>query len=410
MADLVTGVRVQALAGTSAAQVTGVRIQLVGPLPTGLLAPLPQAITFAIPDHYTTDAPFALAATAGSGLPVSYTVTAGAATVAGNTVTLGGTAGIVTITANQAGNEAYATFQTYDAAPPVSVSFNVDLAPQTITFPGIPGQDASSAPFALAATASSGLPVSYAVTAGPATVAGDVVTFTGGSGFVSITATQAGNGTYAPAPPVVQVFGASMFMHSIVSFVRTVEIEGYSSANAATLAMWTDQPGAVMAWRESKTIQGMTGPRNVWKFHYSGNSKGRLWRWILTSPGVFRLFRAKVYTRTVGGDWHWIELPVERTADEWQEHKLPIEATTDDWQESKLPIDPTSDTWESAKLPIDPTSDEWHSAPLPIDPTSDEWQSAKLPIDPTSDDWQMVKIPWPPTPDIYEWVDVPVTP
>jgi len=66
-----------------------------------------QAITFpAIPNKQTTDAPFTLGATASSGLTVAYTIVAGSASasVSGNTVTLTGTAGSVTVMATQAGN------------------------------------------------------------------------------------------------------------------------------------------------------------------------------------------------------------------------------------------------------------------------------------------------------------------
>lgn len=56
-----------------------------------------------------TDGPFTLGATANSGLPVSYAVASsgGVATVSGNTVTLTGVAGSVTIMATQAGGSGY---------------------------------------------------------------------------------------------------------------------------------------------------------------------------------------------------------------------------------------------------------------------------------------------------------------
>ncbi len=159
----------------------------------------PQTITFpAIPNHVVTDAPFALAATASSGLQVTYSVTSGPATVSGSTVTLTGT-GTVVIQANQAGNATYA------AASPVSQSFTVSTASQTITFPAIPNHAFGDAPFTLSATASSNLAVSYTVTAGPATVAGNTVTLTG-AGTVTIQASQSGNATYAAATPVSQSF------------------------------------------------------------------------------------------------------------------------------------------------------------------------------------------------------------
>ena len=70
---------------------------------------LAQAITFPAPAaKLLTDASFALAAAADSGLTVSYTSSNPAvATVAGSTVTITG-AGVTTITASQAGNSSYA--------------------------------------------------------------------------------------------------------------------------------------------------------------------------------------------------------------------------------------------------------------------------------------------------------------
>jgi hypothetical protein len=122
---------------------------------TASVALTAQTITFpAISNHPDTDAPFALAATASSGLAVSYSVVSGPATVAGNTVTLTGGDGVVTIQATQAGNG------TYSAATPVNQTFTVtsSLTAQTITFPAVSTHHPADAPFALAATASSGLP------------------------------------------------------------------------------------------------------------------------------------------------------------------------------------------------------------------------------------------------------------
>jgi len=67
-----------------------------------------QTITFpAVGERLINDAPFALSATASSVLPVVYKLISGPATLTGNTVTLTGETGIVTITANQYGNSEY---------------------------------------------------------------------------------------------------------------------------------------------------------------------------------------------------------------------------------------------------------------------------------------------------------------
>ncbi len=66
-----------------------------------------QSISFAaLANAPATSSPIALNATSSAGLPVTFTVT-GPATLNGTTLQLNGTAGIVTVTALQAGNEAY---------------------------------------------------------------------------------------------------------------------------------------------------------------------------------------------------------------------------------------------------------------------------------------------------------------
>jgi hypothetical protein len=72
---------------------------------------------------------------------------------------------------------------------------------QTIDFPAPGDQTYGVAPITLTATASSELPVSYTVTAGPATVLGEVLTIAG-AGSVTIQASQAGNASWNAASPV----------------------------------------------------------------------------------------------------------------------------------------------------------------------------------------------------------------
>lgn len=84
-----------------------------------------QAITFPqIPNKLTTDPPFELNANASSGLPVSYEVVSGPATIDGNTVTLDGVPGEVVIKASQPGDD------NYDPADDLFNSFQV-LDPET---------------------------------------------------------------------------------------------------------------------------------------------------------------------------------------------------------------------------------------------------------------------------------------
>jgi N-acetylneuraminic acid mutarotase len=161
------------------------------------IAKVNQTITFAaLPNKTFGDAPFTVSATASSNLPVSFSAT-GTCTVAGNTVTITG-AGTCTITASQSGNA------NYNAATSVQRSFTIRPANQTITFAALPNKTFGDAPFAVNATASSGLAVIFTAS-GSCTVSGNTVTITA-SGTCTITASQAGNANYNAATPVPQTF------------------------------------------------------------------------------------------------------------------------------------------------------------------------------------------------------------
>jgi Putative Ig domain len=129
-------------------------------------------------------------------LPVTFGAS-GSCTIAGTTVHITG-AGSCTITASQAGDA------NYNPAPDVARTFSIGTAGQTITFGTLANKTFGDPDFAVSATASSGLPVSFAA-AGSCTVAGTTVHITGG-GSCTITASQAGDSNYGPAPDVPRTF------------------------------------------------------------------------------------------------------------------------------------------------------------------------------------------------------------
>jgi hypothetical protein len=178
----------------------------------------PQTITFDQPaDRQYGDAPFALTATASSGLPVSFTVVGGPATVAGGTLTITG-AGSVTVRATQAGSADYL------AAPPVERTFAVARAPLTITAEdqgrvfGAPnpaftavyagfvnGDDPAdlTTPVTLATTATAASPVgTYAITAGGAASPNYTITFVNGTLTVAPASSATALATSANPSPV----------------------------------------------------------------------------------------------------------------------------------------------------------------------------------------------------------------
>jgi len=158
-----------------------------------------QTITFGTIATQTVGTPLTLSASASSGLPVSLaSTTASVCTVSGTTATML-TSGTCTIQATQAGNISYA------AATPVSQTFTVNAAAQTITFGTVAAQNVGT-PLTLSATATSGLAVSYASTTGSVcTVSGNTATMLT-TGTCTIQATQAGNASYLAATPVSQTF------------------------------------------------------------------------------------------------------------------------------------------------------------------------------------------------------------
>lgn len=86
-----------------------------------------------------------------------------------------------------------------------TVTVNPHKASQTITFENLADKVYGDASFALMATASSGLTVNFAISAGPATLSGNTLSITG-TGTITVRASQEGNEDYAAASPVEQTF------------------------------------------------------------------------------------------------------------------------------------------------------------------------------------------------------------
>ena len=184
---------------------------------TGTVSQVAQTISFTpnpIPDRSADSGSFQVSVTASSGLAVTVaSSTTAVCTISGSTVTLvlpttfAGAAGTCTLTATQAGNTMYS------AAPTVSRSFLVTKITQTITFDALADATYGDAPLTATATASSGLSVTLtSSTPAVCTVAGSTVTIVGAgdpSGTCTLTASQAGNSTYAAAADVIRSFTVS---------------------------------------------------------------------------------------------------------------------------------------------------------------------------------------------------------
>lgn len=177
-----------------------------------------QSIDFPVPDTVlgTSSHTIPSNATTTSGLtPTLTSETPGVCTVSGlDIVTAALPAGVNTaicvITATQAGDA------DYGRAEPVTVQFSVSrLASQSITFAQPADRELAAGGFASGASASSGLTVVLtSLTTDVCSVSGGTITPTA-LGWCSVRATQAGNGTYAPASPVTRTFEVTKTPQSI---------------------------------------------------------------------------------------------------------------------------------------------------------------------------------------------------
>lgn len=176
-----------------------------------------------------------LKATASSGLPISYAI-AGPAILNGSLLTLTGI-GEVTITASQAGNS------NYQAAQKIAKSFTVTAdsparKTQKISFSPIADKTFGDTPFKLTASSDSGLPVSFSVSSGAATLDGSTVTITG-AGSVTLVATQAGDEFYHPAGEVSHTFN----VHKATALVTISNLMQKADGTPKQVTVATDPEG-----------------------------------------------------------------------------------------------------------------------------------------------------------------------
>lgn len=150
-----------------------------------------QTLSFSVPAviEFTTE-PIDLAVTIDSGLPLTLTSSDNSVAVIENGKVRILKTGTVTITAAQEGNDDW---------EPVSVSRNLEIskADQTIDFPQIANKVLGDAAYALTATASSGLPVTFSASSDRVAIVGNQLEFLK-AGKVVVDGIQTGNENYNP--------------------------------------------------------------------------------------------------------------------------------------------------------------------------------------------------------------------
>ena len=230
-----------------------------------------QTITFgALTSKTYGDSSFSLTGSASSGLAVSYSSSnTSVATVSGSVVTIVG-AGSTTITASQSGNSSF------NSATSVSQTLTVNKVGQTISFTTLPAKTYGDSAFALTASSTSGLSVSYS-SSNPsvATVSGSTVTIVA-AGTSMITATQSGNSNYNAASSVSQ--NLSVSQASLSSSLITVTAPA-SLVYSGAAKNYTASAGGVTAFGYtyvgvSPTVYASTttAPKNVGTYSVTASS------------------------------------------------------------------------------------------------------------------------------------------
>src|SRR5262249_20123481 len=125
----------------------------------------------------------------------------------GGTVTVNAVNGVASfsgLSINKAGTGYKLTAASSGLSIGESSAFDIAKLSQTITFAALASKQYGDPPFHVSATASSGLPVAFSAR-GACTISGSTVTIKA-AGTCAITANQAGDATFDPAPPVQQSF------------------------------------------------------------------------------------------------------------------------------------------------------------------------------------------------------------
>ncbi len=133
-------------------------------------------------------------------------------------------------------------------------TLTINKASQSISFGALANKTYGAAPFTVAATASSNLPVTLAIASGPATISGATVTITG-AGAVTVRASQAGDANYLAATDVDQSFSVGKADQAALVLTTTATqvygttqpliVAGGSGSGAITYAITAESaPGA----------------------------------------------------------------------------------------------------------------------------------------------------------------------
>jgi hypothetical protein len=180
-----------------------------------------------------------IALSAGTG-PLLGTTTLDIGTSAGN-----GVVSFTDLRVDAAGANKQLTASATGMSSATSSVFTVAKANQTLSFGALTARTYGDAPFPIGAGASSGLPVSFSIVSGPATISGNSVTLIG-AGIVTVRAAQSGDANWNAATSVDQSFSVAKLT---VTGSITANGKVYDGTTAATIA--------------TRTLSGVLGADNV---------------------------------------------------------------------------------------------------------------------------------------------------
>jgi hypothetical protein len=245
-------------------------------------------VTFTAPSNPGSSAitGFTIRATAADGSIVTVNATGSPAKVTGLTP---GKSYRFTVTANNsAGSSESST---------TSDALTISLVNQTISFAAPADRVSNSGSFALSATASSGLPVTFNLVSGPGLLAGNVVDLTGATGTIELRASQAGNATYAAAPAVEVSFAVTAGRTNVVFGQAFRSDSRVPAAELGLVLPGNGQPGSLLV--VSTLIPGLNGVITLGPT-VSGGFIGTLVSSVAAAPLDARI-QAALVTYTITG-------------------------------------------------------------------------------------------------------------
>jgi len=178
------------------------------------------------------------------------TANADSAVVAGNGLASSNLSGSQSVTLTSGGSYTFtltASGPGGQASTATTVTASAALLPQTISFSPAATAKYPGPALTLSATATSGLPVGFALLGGPGTLQGNQLTLTG-TGALVLEASQPGNSLWLPAPDVTATLNAQSVADLTRIRFNAAGTDAHVVNQAAPIGstfIWTDPSGLV---------------------------------------------------------------------------------------------------------------------------------------------------------------------